>query len=59
MLACEPAHFLGRKGKIKMAKRERERERGGGGGGRENKPARKPLYSEIKRREKQRSDLIG
>ena len=34
---------------------------GGGGGrsGRENEPARKPLYSEIKRCEKQRSDLIG
>ena len=37
--------------------------RGEGGGesgrGRENEPARKPLYLEIKRREKQRSDLIG
>ena len=33
--------------------------RGGGERGRENEPARKPLCSESKRREKQRSDLIG
>ena len=36
--------FWGRKGKIKRGKR---------GGGGENEPARKPLYSKIKRREKQ------
>ena len=32
---------------------------GGGGEGKRKWPARKPLYSESKCREKQRSDLIG
>ena len=32
---------------------------GGSGRGRENEPARNSLYLEIRRREKQRSDLIG